>query len=173
MDNPRVIIGKTKFGKGLFAKKDIKKDELIAEFDGQIYFDADYDGLDKETEDHIVQFAKDKWRDSKGVARWINHSCEPNCGVKNLLQIVAMRDIEAGEELTWDYEMTEDSDWWQMECKCGTPSCRKIIGTYDNMPQEIRQKYNGYISEWLTNNDYDKEREQEIIPSSSQLSQSE
>lgn len=150
MDNPKVIVRETKFGKGLFAKEDIKQGELIAEFDGQIYIDKEYDGLDKELEDHVVQFAKDKWRDSKGVARWINHSCDPNCGVRNLFQIVAMRDIGAGEELAWDYEMTENWEW-RMRCGCGTQSCRKIIGAYGNMPQEIREKYKGYISEWLVN----------------------
>lgn len=148
-DNLKVIVKQAKFGKGLFADEAIKKDEIIAEFDGQIYEDQKYDGTNNEIEDHIVQFTKDKWRDSNGNARFINHSCEPNCGVKNLFQIVAMRDISAGEELTWDYEMTEN--WfWRMECRCGTPSCRKIIGAFDNMPREVREKYKGYISEWLT-----------------------
>ena len=59
-----------------------------------------------------------------------------------------MRDIEQGEELMWDYEMSEDSDW-RMDCKCETPSCRKVIGAFSNMPQEVRDKYKGYISEWL------------------------
>ena len=61
-----------------------------------------------------------------------------------------MRDIKSGEELMWDYEMTENNQFgWQMECKCGTPSCRKFIGRYDNMPQAVRERYKGYISEWL------------------------
>ncbi|MGD0577135.1 MAG: SET domain-containing protein-lysine N-methyltransferase, partial [Candidatus Staskawiczbacteria bacterium] len=81
--------------------------------------------------------------------RFLNHSCDPNCGVKGKFQIVAMRDIENGEELTFDYEMTEDSDW-QMQCKCGSKLCRKVIGAYKNMPEFVKEKYKGYISEWLT-----------------------
>lgn len=59
-----------------------------------------------------------------------------------------MRDIHVGEELTWDYDMTEDSDW-RMECRCGTPSCRKRIGSFASLPQSIREGYEGYISDWL------------------------
>lgn len=78
----------------------------------------------------------------------MNHSCEPNCGIKNLFSIVAMQDIQKGEELTWDYDIVEDSDW-RMECLCGSPICKKIIGSFGLVPKNIREKYKGYISEWL------------------------
>ncbi len=78
----------------------------------------------------------------------ISHSCEPNCGIKNKTVLVAMRKIKKGEELSYDYDMTENSDW-SMECSCGKPSCRKIIRGYRYLPEEKRKEYNGYISEWL------------------------
>jgi uncharacterized protein len=148
MNNPKVEIKMSKFGKGLFAADDIKKDEFIADFNGQIYEAEKVSDLPKNIADYAIQFEKHKWRDSD-FAWHINHSCNPNCGIRGLFQIVAMRDIQKGEELFYDYEMTEDSDW-KMECKCGEPNCRKIIGAYSNMPQEVREKYKGYISEWLT-----------------------
>jgi SET domain-containing protein len=150
MDSKKIIIRETdNRGRGVFAKKLIKKDELIAEWDGKIYDDS-HEDWDDDLFNHAIQFAPLKWRDSKGIARILNHSCEANCGIKNLFQIVAMRDIVPGEELTWDYEMTENNKFgWQMECQCGTPSCRKLIGRYDNMPQATRDRYKGYISEWL------------------------
>jgi len=67
-----------------------------------------------------------------------------------MFKIVAMRDIQRGEEITWDYEMTENHPWWRMKCECGNKNCRKVIGSYDNMPQVVRDTYKGYISEWLT-----------------------
>lgn len=150
MDNPKAIVHQTKkYGKAVFAKKPIKKGEIIAEFDGPIY-DDDFEDWTDDLANHAIQFAKSSWRDSKGIARYINHSCDPNCGIKKLFKIVAMRNIDQGEEITWDYEMTEKSDWWKMRCKCGTPICRKMIGNYKNMPKKIREKYKGYISEWLT-----------------------
>lgn len=151
MDNPKVSLRRTKKfgGKGVFANQPIRKGEVIAIFDGPIY-DDDFEGWTRDLQNHTIQIGKAKWRDSKGLARFINHSCDPNCGIKGLNKVVAMRDIEKGEQITWDYEMTERSDWWRMRCKCGSPLCRKVIGNYDNMPLEIRRKYKGYISTWLT-----------------------
>ncbi len=149
MDSRKVLIKETRGrGQGVFAKEMIGKGELIAAFDGPFY-DAD-SVWDQRNLNHAIQFEQEKWRDSAGLARVLNHSCEPNCGIKNLFEIVAMRDIATGEELTWDYEMTENNQYgWQMACKCGTASCRNFIGRYENMPQEVRERYAGYISEWL------------------------
>lgn len=149
MDNSKVIVKDAgKFGKGVFVNFKISKGEVIAEFDGPIY-EWDYTGWNQELYDHVIQFEEKKWRDSKGIARWINHSCNPNCGIKELFKVTAMRDIEAGEEITWDYEMTEKHPWWRMKCECGNDNCRKEIGNFENMPQKVKDRYKGYISEWL------------------------
>jgi SET domain-containing protein len=107
MDNPKAEVRKAKHGKGVFAKQKIKKGELVASIDGRIL--GWYSKWTHYNTTHAIQFAKRKWRLSKGFATLLNHSCEPNCGIKNLFDIVAMRDIRPGEELTWDYEMTERS----------------------------------------------------------------
>ncbi len=150
MDNSKVIVAKTKLiGKGLFAKEDIKKGEIIADWEGGKVYEAERcSDLPKNVADHAIQFAEHKWIDTNRLGRYANHSCEPNCGIKSRFQLVAMRNIKRGEWCTWDYEMTEDSNW-RMECKCGAFLCRKIIGAYRNMPEKIRKKYEGYISEWL------------------------
>jgi SET domain-containing protein len=147
-DNKKAEVRKSgNKGKGIFAKKLIKKGERIASFDGQIY---EYEHRWNDyLRNHTIQFEKRRWRDSKGIAVFINHSCEPNCGVKNLFDIVAMRDIKKDEEITWDYEMTEANPIWKMKCRCKTPSCRGVIGNYKNMPPATRKKYKGFISQWL------------------------
>jgi hypothetical protein len=66
-----------------------------------------------------------------------------------MFKVVAMRDIAKGEQITWDYEMTEMNPTWRMRCRCGSPLCRKIIGHHKRMPKKIREKYKGYISKWL------------------------
>jgi SET domain-containing protein len=151
--NAKVQVKTTKrYGRGVFAKQSIRKGEIIGTFDGAVY-DADFEDWTEDLLNHVIQFEKDKWRDSKGIARYLNHSCAPNCGIKGLFKIVAMRSIRAGEELTWDYEMTEANDWgWRMKCRCGAPDCRKVIGHYKNMPKSVRKKYGSYISEWLRPN---------------------
>lgn len=133
---------------GVFAKAKIRRGEVIAVFDGPI-IDYEYEYWNDDLLNHAIQFEPRRWRDSIGIARMINHSCEPNCGIKKLFSIVAMRDIEKGEHITWDYEMTEKNPHWRMRCHCGFPSCRKVIGHYRNLPKKQREKYKGYISAWL------------------------
>jgi len=155
MDNAKVEIKETlKYGKAVFAKDKIFKGEIIGAFHGETYEAPRAMLLPDEPPlragRHAIQFERNKWRDGKvnGVARYIAHSCEPNCGIKNLFEVTAMRNIQAGEEITWDYAMTEDSDF-RMKCECGTSACRGIIGAYSMLSPAIRQKYKGYISEWL------------------------
>ena len=66
-------------------------------------------------------------------AKWINHSCEPNCETEESddyrVFIVALRDISRGEELYYDYGLVLDERLTktvkeQYRCLCGTPSCR-------------------------------------------------
>lgn len=150
VENQNIVVKDTgKYGKGLFASRGTKKGEVIADFsDGGIYEAENCLDLPKEVADHAVQFAEHKWIDTKGIGRYANHSCEPNCGIKDKFIVVAMRDIGKDEEVTWDYEMTEDSNW-RMNCHCGSHSCRKIIGAYKNMPKSAKDKYRGFISQWL------------------------
>ncbi len=136
-------------GLGVFAKTVIKQGEKLANFDGSFHEAESASQLpNKFIADHVVQCAPHLYRESTGIAELLNHSCEPNCGIQNLFTIVTMRDIQAGEELTWDYDMTENSDW-QMQCLCGTPSCRKTIGRFARLPDHKRQEYGSYISAWL------------------------
>jgi hypothetical protein len=158
MDSRKVVVRRTKkFGRGVFAVKPIRRGETVAVFDGLVY-DDDHEDWNDDIYNHAIQFARNMWRDSKGIARLINHSCEPNCGIRNLFRIVAMRDIRAGEQITWDYEMTEKSDNWSMRCKCGSNICRRRIGNYQNMPKHIREKYGTFISAWLRRSGRPKRR---------------
>ncbi len=148
-DSMKICLRRTnKYGWAVYAHRQIRKGELVATFDGPLYDDL-FEPWTRDMQNHTVQVGPNLWRDSIGLARWVNHSCEPNCGIRGLFQIVAMRTIYPGEEVTWDYEMTEKSTWWRMKCRCGSPSCRKIIGSYDRLPVKLRRLYQGYISVWL------------------------
>lgn len=156
LDNHKIIIKwTTKYathGRALFATREIKKGEVIGAFDGKIYKAKKASDISNEppvyAQDHAIQFAKVKYRDSKGIARLISHSCEPNCGIKNKFEIVAMRNIRKGEEISFDYDMSENSDW-RMKCECKNKNCRKLIGSYSALPQQLKERYKGYISEYL------------------------
>ena len=81
----------------------------------------------------------------EGGKMHLNHSCDPNLGVQGQIVFVALRDITAGEELTFDYAMTDDEPY-EMECNCKTPVCRKVITGQDWMQKKVQLKYNGYFS---------------------------
>jgi len=143
-------------GKGLFAISPIKKDEIVVDFEhgngqyvsgekfNEVYsLDFDY-GLQVDDDLFFAAMENAEVED----ADFINHSCEPTCGIKDKLKIVAIRDIEPGEEITFDYAMSESSDL-DMACACGKPSCRKHITGNDWKIPELQQKYKGYFSEYL------------------------
>ena len=77
-----------------------------------------------------------------------NHSCDPNIGVQGQIIFVAMRDIEAGEELTHDWATTDD-DTYEMECNCGARSCRKVITGQAGDEKDLQEKYRDYMSWYL------------------------
>jgi len=157
VENPKIIAKQCKesrLGLGLFAATPILRGEAIASFDGKVFrLNSMEEHIPNDPphfyEDHAVHFEKLAWRDSISLARLANHSCEPNCGIRDLLTITAMRDIKAGEEITWDYAMTEDDGEWSMICLCGTDSCRNIVKGYSYLPHEFRERYKGFISSWL------------------------
>jgi hypothetical protein len=74
-------------------------------------------------------------------ARYFNHCCEPNCGVRPDLMLVSLQDIKKGEELRWDYSTSMLEHHWTMVCSCNKPTCRKVIRDFDTLPKALQQKY--------------------------------
>ena len=79
----------------------------------------------------------------------INHSCAPNCGMMGNIVVVAMRDIAPGEELTFDYAMSDGSDYDEFDCHCGETACRGQITGNDWMLPELQRAYRGWFSPYL------------------------
>ena len=77
-----------------------------------------------------------------------NHSCDANLGLRGNIVFVAIRDIRAGEELTHDWCMTDD-DSYEIECKCGSPNCRRILSGKDWQRPELQARYCGYFATYL------------------------
>ena len=91
------------------------------------------------------------WRyelEREGAMIFTNHSCDPNIGVQGQIVFVAMREIEAGEELTHDWATTDD-DTYEMTCNCGTAHCRGTITGQDWRRRDIQERYRGYMSWYL------------------------
>lgn len=84
-------------------------------------------------------------------AFFLNHSCNPNIGIKGQIVFVAMRDIQPGEELTYDYATVESDETIPMnfQCNCGGSNCRKVITGNDWRDPGFQKKYKGYLSWWI------------------------
>lgn len=70
-------------------------------------------------------------------ARWLNHSCEPNCEAEldaGRIWIVAARALRAGEELTFNYGY-DLADYRDFPCRCGKPQCVGFIVAEEYFPQ--------------------------------------
>jgi hypothetical protein len=79
---------------------------------------------------------------------YLNHSCNPNVGMRGEVTFVATRNIRAGEELTHDWAMT-DYDDYSVECTCGAPDCRKTLTGKDWQRLDLQKRYAGYFSAYL------------------------
>jgi SET domain-containing protein len=137
-------------GKGIFALRDIRKDEIISTFTGPRVRIERLDDFPPEVVDHLFNVGIDEYLVAREPEVRTNHSCDPNAGIVHDVCLIAMRDIPKDEEITFDYSVIIADDW-VLECRCGSPLCRKIIGKYRDLPSEIKEKYGDYSPEWIKN----------------------
>lgn len=138
-------------GRGLFAKTAIANGEIVVVKGGYVLQQEQRDRIGKELGPSEIQITEDLFigpatmAEREGGMMHLNHSCEPNLGLQGQIVFVAMRDIAAGEELTFDYAMTDDEPY-EMECRCGRQACRRRITGADWRRPELQKKYDGYFS---------------------------
>ena len=143
-------------GSGLYATQTIRKGEIIIDYNGgpgRIIGIAEADELYNKGYDYMIQVDDDKFfaatsNEEVEDTDYLNHSCNPNCGIRGSITIVAMRDIEEGEEITIDYAMAESSDY-EMKCDCKSVLCRKAITGNDYKIEALQERYKGYFSDYL------------------------
>lgn len=80
---------------------------------------------------------------------FVNHSCDPNCGMQDQLAIVTRRPIAPGEAITIDYAMCMTSSVLDMQCDCGAPMCRGRITGDDWRLPELQRRYRGYFVAYI------------------------
>lgn len=141
--------------RGIFAVKPVKKDEVLAVWGGHIITDKEFDKLSrkrfKNIDDYATRIANGFYLVSckKGGLEdddFFNHSCNPNAGIKGHVMMVAMRNISPGEEITYDYAMTDADFDYAFDCACGAKGCRGRVTTKDWKIPRLQRKYKGYFS---------------------------
>lgn len=136
-------------GLGLRIGDDAKRGDIIFRFTGPLKFKVNKTEKDALDNPDWVGVAKDQWIDPDKPYKFINHSCNPNVGIKGKVTVVALKKIKEGDEITIDYSTIEGDTRWQMKCLCGEKNCRKIIRSMQFLPEGQYQKYLPYISTYF------------------------
>ncbi len=141
-----------KGGYGLLAGQAIPAGELLAVWGGRIITREELSQLGDILQRHSIQVEEDLFQVNDvedELSDYVNHSCDPNAGLSGQIALVARRDIAAGEEICFDYAMSDGSPYDEFECHCGARNCRKIITGNDWKNPELWERYQGYFSPYL------------------------
>ncbi|KAK1737248.1 SET domain-containing protein [Skeletonema marinoi] len=128
-------------GRGLMVQEPVYKGEFIIEYVGvavkRQYLDGLFARYKHERMLYIMALDGDIYLDARhrgGIARYINHSCEPNCvvhrwRVRGIIRacVFALRDIGTGEELSFDYQWDRKRGRAVTRCYCGSEKCRGTL----------------------------------------------
>ena len=139
-------------GWGSFVTEPIRAGETVAAFGGYVVSLATLETFGHDRQSRAIQIDDDLYLMSGELPEpgdMLNHSCEPTCGLVGSQLLVAMRDLEVGEELTFDYAMCDCSDYDEFECLCGEPTCRGVVTGSDWRKPELHAKYSGWFSPYL------------------------
>jgi SET domain-containing protein len=134
-------------GRGVFAAERIVRGSLIMRLSGYLLPTAAL------TDDLMaLQVGKDLWLCSDGslLDDLVNHSCDPNTGFSDGKPVLyALRDIESGEEIGWDYSTSISESGWHLECRCGSAGCRGIVRPWGELTDEDRDRLRAYALHYL------------------------
>lgn len=142
-------------GEGIFAIQTIKTGETVM-------VGAIKEWLDK-NHSHASQIGIDKFAFHGGLIVKVNHSCNPNCGIKEnetgAHDFVAMKNISIGEEITFDYAMRNYTvDYFPKQCMCGADNCRGEITGWKSLSATEKLQYKGFVAPYLLELDLQEEQ---------------
>jgi len=124
-------IEQTHLGKGLVATRDLNAGEIVEQFVGSVMRFAD---IPEEEVPFVMWAGPDRWIIPQGNSRYINHSCDPNCGLTTKREVITRRPVKKGESLCISYNVsTEEGDWhpkWTFQCYCGVYFCQGLVDRY-------------------------------------------
>lgn len=160
--NPKIIRGDTQgYGHGVFAEQDITKGEIVAVFGGYVVAMSDLPKIRESSPDEYDIILRTGYQISENlifspvseaqfsVIEYLNHSCDPNCGFKSKIELVAMRDIQKDEEVVMDYAMCITSEPFSHKCLCGSSYCRKMVSGDDWTNPVLQKRYKGYFQPYI------------------------
>jgi len=133
-------------GQGVFTTEKIHEGEVVFAFEGKFFLRHELPTPYSSVEDKYLQVGDYLYIGPSGkLDDYVNHSCDPNAAViveeTPTIFLVAIRDIQAGEELTFDYSVTMNEDEFEMPCNCHSVICRKTIRDFKYLPEAVKERY--------------------------------
>ncbi len=148
-----------KKGKGIFALKNFKRNEKILYITGKVIETENPSSYPYEIREHWGPLGRKgkKFQFILPESPWMymNHSCDSNAGLINDRQLVAIKNIKKGDEVTIDYStldiesLTGGKSELRMRCMCGSKNCRKVIRTFDKLGLEDQKRLRKYLNSYL------------------------
>ncbi|MDG1366798.1 MAG: SET domain-containing protein-lysine N-methyltransferase [Acidimicrobiales bacterium] len=149
--SPKVDVRESHLGgRAVFANASIAKDEPVAIKVGHVVGFDEVQRLTQEIGDFSLQIAEGLFLSPRSADEYdamvvhINHSCDANVGFEGNVAYVAVRDIDAGEELCHDYAMARVEPY-SLYCLCGTAACRGTVRETDWQRADVQARYAGYF----------------------------
>ncbi len=133
-------------GEGIFATKVFKAGDIVMV------------GVIEKTlngnHSHASQIGENEYVLHAGLITKVNHSCEPNCGIRvnetSAHDYIAIKKIEVNEEITFDYAMRNYIiDYFPKKCMCGSKICRGRITGWKDLSDEKKKEYKGFAVPYL------------------------
>lgn len=140
MSGPIIRVGTSHLGRGVFAVRSIDAGQVIFRIKGSLITLAETIAKGSKSF-YPVQVAPNLYVDVVSPACFLNHSCEPNAGFHKSIFLVAIRPIQKGEEIVFDYSTTMSGDPEVMACLCAQPTCRERIGNFEDLPPALHRHY--------------------------------
>ena len=140
-------------GYGAVAVEPIARGEIVGILGGFVVDERQLDRMTPWRRSRAIQVTAREYlvgRELPEPGDLFNHSCSPTCGLAGSSLLVTMRDVEPGEELTFDYAMCDASDYDEFVCLCGQPNCRGVVRGTDWRDPVLQARYAGYHSPYLT-----------------------
>ncbi len=138
-------------GNGIFALEPLKKGELLAVFGGVVYQAEAFAALPDRERSLSIQVEENLFLvpERIGAGDYVNHSCDPNAGLSGQIVLVAMRDIQPGQEVCFDYAMSDTTPYDEFKCQCGAANCRGRVTGSDWRIPALQQRYAGYFTPYV------------------------
>lgn len=139
-------------GQGLFLRECVAAGDIIAVFGGFPTHVTRFRELPSDRQRHAIQVGDEIFMvggEQRSLGDFVNHSCNPTTHLVGEVTLAASRDLDIGEQLTYDYATSDSTPYDEFECECLADRCRGKVTGEDWMNPAVQEQYRGRFSPYL------------------------